>query len=107
MLLTLKLPAGNTFFKNQAPRDEPFSGFFDKARQKIMQIDTPFSNFDLPTLAASSSSAAPETRSAEGGVSRRKSPRRFFDELQGMGNFIVVFFFSLLSFRTLAVYLFV
>lgn len=61
-------------------------GFFDKARQKIMQIDTPFSNFDLPTLAASSSSAAPETRSAEGGVSRRKSPRRFFDELQGMGS---------------------
>ncbi|VDM39406.1 unnamed protein product [Toxocara canis] len=61
-------------------------GFFDKAKQKIMQIDTPFSNFDLPVLVASSSSAVSEVRTTEKDVlARRRSPRRFFDEAQGIG----------------------
>lgn len=40
-------------------------GFLGKAKQKILQMDSPFSNFDISSLASSSTSSTPEVKTLE------------------------------------------
>ncbi|VDK43029.1 unnamed protein product [Anisakis simplex] len=60
-------------------------GLFGKAKQKIMQMDKPFSSLDLPTLGTGPSVVISDVRRSENELLRRRiSPQRI-DSVQEMG----------------------